>query len=157
MRTSWLNRLALLTTIALFVAVSVLAETKNPEHGHHGAKMAGQTQEDADQTVVEQTLCPITGNPIKQDVSIDYQGQRIYFCCAGCDKTFLENPEGHLAEMAEQGVIVESLQTVCPVSGEELKNKDTYVDYKGRRIYFCCPGCDKDFAKDPEKYLSQIK
>ena len=28
--------------------------------------------------------------------------------------------------------------------------------YKGQEIKFCCKGCDKDFQKDPEKYLSKI-
>ncbi|NCO69406.1 MAG: hypothetical protein GW878_02650, partial [Acidobacteria bacterium] len=28
-----------------------------------------------------QTTCPVTGNPIDKAVHIDFQGQRIYFCC----------------------------------------------------------------------------
>ena len=32
------------------------------------------------------------------------------------------------------------VQTVCPVMGGVI-NKDLYVDYKGKRIYFCCPDC----------------
>jgi len=35
-------------------------------------------------------------------------------------------------------------QTVCPVLGGNV-NKEVYVDYKGKRIYFCCPGCDAEF------------
>jgi YHS domain-containing protein len=47
-------------------------------------------------------------------------------------------------------------QTTCPVLGGNI-NKETYVDYKGQRIYFCCPGCDAEFKKDPEKYLKKMK
>lgn len=47
-------------------------------------------------------------------------------------------------------------QTVCPVFGGEI-NKDIYVDYKGKRIYFCCEGCDEEFKKNPEKYLEKMK
>lgn len=27
-----------------------------------------------------------------------------------------------------------------------------YTDYKGRRYFFCCAGCPKTFAKNPEKF-----
>lgn len=48
---------------------------------------------------------------------------------------------------------------VCPVTGEELKiAKDTVsVSYKGKKYYFCCPGCDKSFMKDPDKYAVNEK
>lgn len=47
-------------------------------------------------------------------------------------------------------------QTTCPVLGGNI-NKDVYADYQGKRIYFCCKGCDKEFEKDPEKYLKKLK
>jgi len=47
-------------------------------------------------------------------------------------------------------------QTVCPVLGGNVDRK-VYVDYKGKRIYFCCTGCDAEFKKDPEKYMKKIE
>jgi YHS domain-containing protein len=47
-------------------------------------------------------------------------------------------------------------QTVCPVRGDTI-DKNVYVDYQGKRIYFCCKGCDADFKKDPEKYLKKMQ
>ncbi len=47
-------------------------------------------------------------------------------------------------------------QAVCPVMGGNI-NKDLYVDYKGQRVYFCCPACIEVFKKDPEKYLRKMK
>ena len=47
-------------------------------------------------------------------------------------------------------------QTHCPVTGDKLKNHDVFIDYEGQRVYFCCPGCDKMFLKDPEKYLKKL-
>lgn len=47
-------------------------------------------------------------------------------------------------------------QTVCPVFGGNI-DRNIYVDYKGQRIYFCCPGCDAEFKKDPEKYMKKIQ
>jgi YHS domain-containing protein len=46
--------------------------------------------------------------------------------------------------------------TKCPVLAGDI-NKQVYADYKGKRIYFCCGGCDKEFKKDPEKYMKKLK
>ncbi|MCL5057764.1 MAG: YHS domain-containing protein [Actinobacteria bacterium] len=47
-------------------------------------------------------------------------------------------------------------QTQCPVLGGNI-NKQFYADYKGKRIYFCCGGCDAEFKKDPEKYMKKLQ
>ena len=47
-------------------------------------------------------------------------------------------------------------QTVCPVLGGNI-DKNVYADYQGRRIYFCCKGCDAEFKKNPEKYMQKMK
>ncbi len=47
-------------------------------------------------------------------------------------------------------------QTVCPVLGDNI-DKKVFIDYQGKRIYFCCSGCDAEFRKDPEKYLKKIE
>jgi YHS domain-containing protein len=47
-------------------------------------------------------------------------------------------------------------QTKCPVLAGDI-NKEVYADYKGKRIYFCCAGCDAEFKKDPEKYMKKLK
>jgi YHS domain-containing protein len=47
-------------------------------------------------------------------------------------------------------------QTTCPVLGGNV-TKQVYVDYKGKRIYFCCAGCEGEFNKDPEKYIKKLE
>jgi YHS domain-containing protein len=47
-------------------------------------------------------------------------------------------------------------QTKCPVLAGDI-NKQVYADYKGKRIYFCCAGCDAQFKQDPEKYMKMLK
>ena len=47
-------------------------------------------------------------------------------------------------------------QTVCPVLGGNIDQK-VYVDYQGKRIHFCCQGCDAEFKKDPEKYMKKVQ
>ena len=47
-------------------------------------------------------------------------------------------------------------QDKCPVMGREV-NREIYTDYKGIRIYFCCPPCIRAFESDPEKYVEKLK
>jgi YHS domain-containing protein len=51
------------------------------------------------------------------------------------------------------------LMTNCPVSGEILgKMGQPFVfAYQGQEVKLCCPGCKKDFDKDPAKYLKKIE
>jgi Cu+-exporting ATPase len=48
-------------------------------------------------------------------------------------------------------------EVVCPVTGEKLTvKKDTgSASYKGKTYYFCCPGCDKSFLANPEKFVGK--
>jgi YHS domain-containing protein len=69
--------------------------------------------------------------------------------------------EGHersLAKKADQADEDTKLkdQETCPVMGNPI-NKDVYVDHEGKRIYFCCPGCDSKFKAEPQKYLKKLR
>jgi YHS domain-containing protein len=46
-------------------------------------------------------------------------------------------------------------QTHCPVMGGAI-NKDIFVEYKGKKVYFCCAGCEGPFLKDPDKYMDKL-
>ena len=47
-------------------------------------------------------------------------------------------------------------QTTCPVLAGDI-DKSVYADYQGKRIYFCCQGCDAEFNKNPEKYMKKLQ
>ncbi|MEJ5329005.1 MAG: YHS domain-containing protein [Desulfobaccales bacterium] len=51
-----------------------------------------------------QILCPVMGAQVNRGIYVDYQGQRIYFCCAACIDLFKKNPEKYLQEMKKAGV-----------------------------------------------------
>ena len=117
---------------------------------------AGVTLEKA---VVPQTTCPVMGGKINKNIFADYDGKRVYFCCAGCPKKFEEDPEAFIKKLEAQGVTVEKLvvpQTTCPVMGGKI-NKAIFADHAGKRIYFCCAGCTKKFEADPEAYIEKLE
>ncbi len=107
-----------------------------------------------------QTVCPVMGGKIDKDVYVDYQGQRIYFCCPSCKEAFMKEPERYMKKLSDNGVLLESVQEFCPVmTGHWIHcfvDKNTYTDYKGRRVYFCSADCRKTFLEDPEKYLEYL-
>lgn len=47
-------------------------------------------------------------------------------------------------------------QTMCPVMTGMKINEKYFVEYKGEKVYFCCPGCDEKFLADPEKYVANL-
>ena len=102
-----------------------------------------------------QTTCPMMGGKINKELYVDYQGQRIYFCCKGCPEMFKKDPEKYMKKIADSKVLLESVQMTCPVMGGKV-NKKLHVDHEGRRVHFCCKGCGAVFEKDPEKYLKKL-
>lgn len=57
--------------------------------------------------------------------------------------------------MSPQDDIVSTEQEFCPVMGGKI-DKDIFTEYKGKKVYFCCPGCIETFEKDPEKYINKL-
>jgi YHS domain-containing protein len=46
-------------------------------------------------------------------------------------------------------------QTTCPIMDSPI-NKTLFVEYKGKKVYFCCPGCEDKFNAEPEKYVAKL-
>jgi YHS domain-containing protein len=46
-------------------------------------------------------------------------------------------------------------QTMCPVMGGPI-DKKIFVEYMGKKVYFCCEQCKGNFEKNPEKYLPKL-
>lgn len=112
----------------------------------------------ADDHSGNQTKCPIMGGEIDKTVYTDYKDMRIFFCCPPCSGEFMKDPETHIAKMKADGVELMKLQpqSVCPVSGAELKSKDHFADVEGKRVYTCCPNCIASVKENPEKYMKVI-
>jgi YHS domain-containing protein len=47
-------------------------------------------------------------------------------------------------------------QTMCPVMDGNKIDKNVFVEYKGKKVYFCCPECKAKFQANPEKYLANL-
>lgn len=49
----------------------------------------------------EQTLCPVMGLAVDKSVYTEYQGKKVYFCCAGCINKFKEDPGKFLSKLPQ--------------------------------------------------------
>jgi YHS domain-containing protein len=88
---------------------------------------------------------------------------------SGCEKEQPAPPQeqdhsGHdHAAMTQEGAAADDTavaatdteQTVCPVMGGKI-NKEFFTEYKGKKVYFCCPSCKPEFEKNPEKYIGKL-
>jgi len=63
---------------------------------------------EADQKGKAQTLCPITGQPITKSSYLDYEGERIHFCCDDCKSAFLKDPGRYVNKMKSDGIALEA-------------------------------------------------
>ncbi len=75
-------------------------------------------------------------------------------------KPSMMSPEGFTSPMSHHGhenmkSQTETEQTICPVMGGKI-DKNCFIEYEGKKVYFCCPGCEIEFNKDPQKYLSKL-
>ncbi len=73
----------------------------------------------------------------------------------------MQGHEGHdhsqmaMTDESAKQTVAAAEQTVCPVMGNPI-NKDLFVEYQGKKVYFCCPGCKPEFEKDPAKYVAKL-
>lgn len=57
---------------------------------------------------------------------------------------------------ADATVAAATEQTTCPVMEGNPIDKNIFVEYKGKKVYFCCQACPDVFNKDPEKYITKL-
>jgi hypothetical protein len=70
----------------------------------------------------------------------------------GCKKSEPAGPD----ESEGQGIKAVAIeQTTCPVMAGAI-DKNIFVEYKGKKVYFCCAGCKEKFEAEPEKYLAKL-
>ncbi len=65
-----------------------------------------------------------------------------------------------MGEPAKEIVSQAIEQKTCPVMEAPINraplNKELYTEYKGKKVYFCCPSCKERFEQAPEQYLSKL-
>ncbi len=95
--------LVLCLMVTGLMIISCAEEEKSPQKVEEVA-----TEEAGSQAPKAQTTDAFSGNPINRSIYADYQGKRIYFCCANSKKQFENDPERYIAKFRELGVTLEN-------------------------------------------------
>ena len=51
--------------------------------------------------------------------------------------------------------VTQTTQTTCPIMGKPI-DKSISTEYKGKKVYFCCPPCIEKFKAKPEEYVKKL-
>jgi YHS domain-containing protein len=84
----------------------------------------------------------------------------VLFSVNGCNKqpSSAPAPANSVSQTqpAAPAVAAAAEQTICPVMAGNPIDKNVFVEYQGKKVYFCCTQCKGEFEKEPQKYLSKL-
>ena len=108
---------------------------------------------------IVQVACPLTGKPVNKEATVELGKAKVGLCCEKCLAKFnkAEDDEAKLKMVFSPAAFKKGFtaQTKCPVSGKPIDPAQS-VEYKGQKVYFCCPNCPAPFEKDPEKFAAKL-
>lgn len=108
---------------------------------------------------IVQVACPFTGKPVNEEATAEVGQADVAFCCKNCLGKFEKaaDDDAKLKLVFSNAAMKKGFtnQTKCPVSGKEI-DAEHFVEYKGQKVYFCCPNCPKAFEANPDKFLAKL-
>lgn len=126
----------ILTTVFILLGVAAQSGCKNKTGSTAGSNTTAQAKE-------------IYYCPMHPDYTSDKPGT-----CPECGMTLVKKEKP--VTDANGAVSANIEQTMCPVLTDNKIDKNIYVEYKGKKVYFCCTDCKAAFEKDPEKYITML-
>jgi P-type Cu+ transporter len=90
-------------------------------------------------THVKDPVCGMTVDPAKAKATAEHDGQKYYFCCAGCAQKFQSDPEAYL-KLQPMLVTIGGAATTKPKPIEQIST-GSYATQKPAAAYVCpmCP------------------
>ncbi|GMU20796.1 MAG: hypothetical protein AMXMBFR13_08920 [Phycisphaerae bacterium] len=98
-----------------------------------------------------QARCPVMGGVVDPEVFVEHKGQKVYFCCSGCDDRFKKDPAKYLPKLEENQLT----QVHCPVTGGPIDLKQSLKE-KDRTVYFCSKDCVAKYEANPQKFAQAL-
>lgn len=119
---------------------------------HHDEGMEISPDDKSSGVMAVDPICGMQVDKASAKYSYDYGGESYYFCSAGCEAKFIQNPEQYQAAEAPTG---EAVDPVCQMT-VEISTAKYMSEYEGRLVYFCSAGCKREFDQDPVAYVDQL-
>ncbi len=104
------------------------------------------------QAAKDQNQSPMTASPANQQQPAAEEQKE------ASAEASTETPSG-LAELSVEDRELAKKQRICPVSGELLgaMGKPIKTTVKGKTVFLCCEGCEKQLKENPDKYLAKTQ
>ena len=102
--------------------------------------------------------CPVAGGKANAGTSVDHNGGKVYFCCAGCDAEFKKNTAKYEAKANQQLFFTgQAKQIACPLAGERVDSSLT-AKIGEATVAFCCPSCkaEVDQQADDDAKIEKV-
>lgn len=100
-----------------------------------------------------QVVCAACDAPPAKDVTADYKGEKLGFCCKDCSAKFTKEPDKYAKKLPD----CYTYQTTCPVGNEKIDPSSSITLKDGSKIYFCCGMCIGKFQKNVAKYAPKLE
>lgn len=112
-----------------------------------------QAQWEADPPLRVQIKCPVTGEPPAADIYVGAGDSAVFFATEDAKQKWLTDSKPFARRLEAECY---TFQTTCGACRGEI-NLAAKRDFGGRTVYFCCPGCAGEFAKDEAAGLKRVE
>jgi YHS domain-containing protein len=92
-------------------------------------------------------MCPVMNSAASEKYRTEYKGQYVYFCCQGCVTMFQKDPATYVAKLSAEDQEAIKANEICPVTKEPIPDQTRWIEHEGRKVYFCCEGCQTMFKQ----------
>ena len=92
--------------------------------------------------------CEKEGPPVEQSQPVEQ-------ATAAHDHSSAEHPSAEHPTAEHPTVEAVTAQEMCPIMDAPI-NKALFVEYQGKKVYFCCPGCKEKFLANPDQYVAKL-
>jgi Cu(I)/Ag(I) efflux system membrane fusion protein len=79
------------------------AEANHESHNNESHKTHSNEEMKREKKIFNE-VCPVLGEPVSEKAPVvEYKGKLIGFCCKGCDKKFIVDPEKYMENLSQDG------------------------------------------------------
>lgn len=161
--------IVLIVMAPMLALAPVFAQSGHEDHSGHKHPAAAQKKPAAKKTapvyrevtkaeIGKSAVCPVTGEKLevaKDTISMSYKGRNYYFCCAGCDKSFMKDPGKYAVKekaaakkyVCPMGCAESDKPGKCPECGMKLVEKKAERKQEKAAKKYVCPMGDYEGNK----------
>lgn len=93
-------------------------------------------------------VCPVSGKEVPADArTVTFKGVAVALCCPGCETKWAAMDDDAKFDFLLAHADMGPVNDTCPIGKEPIDLATKTNRILGKSVGYCCPGCDKTFAK----------